>query len=178
MGLNAEVIETVGGPIGQCRLQDLNERLKAEKYIRTSESVFKNVWNKSSEGMLLTDENGHVFMCNNAYAKMFGFNRSELEGQLFSLVYSDDTSQDILNNYLIRFKNNSFLSGYEGSYRLKDKSTIDLEVTHSFIQGIRNKKLLLSIFHDISERKANEWLFKKKDVLLLEFADETKTFIT
>jgi len=178
MGLNAEVIETVGGPIGQCRLQDLNERLKAEKYIRTSESVFKNVWNKSSEGMLLTDENGHVFMCNNSYAKMFGLTRSQIEGQLFSLVYSDDTCRDILNNYLIRFKNDSFLSGYEGSYKLKDKSTIDLEVSHSFIQGIRNKKLLLSIYHDISERKANEWLFKKKDVLLQAIAEATKTLIS
>lgn len=108
MDFNAEVIETEKGLIGQGRLQDLNERLKAEQYIRTSESVFKNVWNKSSEGMLLTDEDGYVFMCNEAYAKMFDLSRAEIEGQLFSSVYSDDTSRIILNNYLIRFKTTHF----------------------------------------------------------------------
>ena len=178
MDFNADVIETEVGPVGQCRLQDLNERLKAERYIRTSESVFKNVWNKSSEGMLLTDENGLVFMCNDSYAKMFNLNRPEIEGHLFSSVFSDDTSREILNNYLIRFKNDAFLSGYERSYKLKNQSTIDLEVSHSFIKGIRNKKLLLSIFRDISERKANEYLFKKKDVLLQAIAEATKTLIS
>ncbi len=178
MDFNAEVIETDGMPVGRGRLQKLNERLKAEKYIRTSESVFENVWNKSSEGMLLTDEKGYVFMCNDAYAKMFGLSRSEIEGQLFSSAYSNDTSRDILNNYLIRFKNDSFLSSYEGSYRLKNISTIDLEVSHSFIRDINNNKLLLSIFRDISERKANEWLFKKKDVLLQAIAEATKTLIS
>jgi PAS domain S-box-containing protein len=178
MDFNAEIIETEKGQTVRCRLQDLTERLKAEKYISTSENVFKKVWNKSSEGMLLTDENGYVFMCNDAYAKMFGLTQAQIEGHLFSLVYSDDTTRDILNNYLIRFKNDSFLSGYEGSYHLKNHSKIDLEVSHSFIKGIKNKKLLLSIFRDISERKANESLFKKKDLLLQAIAEATKILIS
>ena len=178
MKFTVEVIETGAGPIGQGRLQNLNERLKAEKYIRTSENVFKNVWKKSSEGMLLTDENGVVFMCNDSYARMFGLSKPKIEGQLFSSVYSNDTSRKILNNYLIRFKNDSFLSGYEGTYRLKNQSSIDLEVSHSFIKGIKNQKLLLSIYRDISGRKANESLFKKKDVLLQAIAEATKTLIS
>jgi PAS domain S-box-containing protein len=178
MKFTVEVIETGLGPVGQGNLQNLNERLKAEKYIRTSESVFKNVWKKSSEGMLLTDENGVVFICNDSYAKMFGLSKPQIEGQLFSSVYSNDTSKEILNNYLIRFKNDSFLSGYEGTYHLKDQSSIDLEVSHSFIKGIKNQKLLLSIYRDISGRKANESLFKKKDVLLQAIAEATKTLIS
>ena len=45
-------------------------------------------------------------------------------------------------------------------------------------RALRNKKLLLSIFRDISERKANESLFKKKDVLLQAIAEATKTLIS
>lgn len=175
---SGEIIETDKGPAGHCRLQDLDERLKAEKYISTSESVFKKVWNTSSEGILLTDENGYVFMCNDAYAGMFGMKKSEVEGQLFSFIYSEDTARDILNNYLIRFKNDSFLSGYEGTYCLKNNTTIDLEVSHSFIRGIRNERLLFSIFRDISERKASESLFKKRDVLLQAIAEATTTLIS
>jgi PAS domain S-box-containing protein len=145
--------------------------------LNTSPNIFKNVWENSSDGMLLTDKDGLVFMCNQSYAQMFGKNKTEIEGHLFSSVYAKDIAEEILKIYLIRFKNNSFLSNYEVSYQLSNKSKIDLEISHSFLEG-ENKKLLFSIYRNISERKANEGAFRRKDIILQGIAEATKTLIS
>ncbi len=176
--INGRIIELGGKFFAQATLRDVSKRIESQKKLESSEKTFHTVWDKSSEGMLLTDEEGYIFMCNDAYAKMIDKHKAEIEGSLLSTHYDDLTGKDALEKYKDFFKNDSFSSKYESSVRLWNGIVIDLEVSNTFIDNLDGKKYLLSILRDISERKSNERLLRKKDRLLAGIAEATKTAIS
>ena len=56
-----------------------------EEKIVNSENTFKIIWERSSDGMRLTDDQGIIVMCNNAYAEMVGKPKANLKGPLYQL---------------------------------------------------------------------------------------------
>jgi len=54
------------------------------KNLNSSENIFRTVWEKSSDGLLITDSEGKIVMCNNAYADMVRMRKEELEGKSLS----------------------------------------------------------------------------------------------
>ncbi len=176
--INGRVIELGGKFFAQATLRDISTRIEAQKKLESSENTFHMIWDKSSEGMLLTDEEGYIFMCNYAYARMIDKHKAEIEGTLLSTHYDEITGRDALDKYKSFFKENSFRSKYESSVRLWNGMLIDLEVSNTFINDLNGKKFLLSILRDISERKSNERLLRKKDRLLQGIAEATKTAIS
>ncbi|MHB1686067.1 MAG: response regulator [Ignavibacteriaceae bacterium] len=176
--LSAKIFQMEGKYVGQGSLHDLSERIRSEEKLRSSENIFRNVWEKAYDGLRLTDEKGIVFMCNQAYANMIGKPKSEIEGELFSKTYAPENAEIELKKFLFKFKNSAFQSNFEKSPTLWDGKKIDFDISHTIIEGIGNKKLLLSIFHDISERKTHEHLLRKKDILLQGISEATKTLIS
>ncbi len=176
--INGRVIELGGTFFAQATLRDISKRIEDQKKLESSENTFHMIWDKSSEGMLLTDEEGYIFMCNDAYARMIDKHKAEIEGTLLSTHYDEITGRDALEKYKSFFKENSFRSKYESSVRLWNGMLIDLEVSNTFINDLNGKKFLLSILRDISERKSNERLLRKKDRLLQGIAEATKTAIS
>ena len=85
--VNARIVNIGGKTIGQGTLHDIRSRLKAEEKLRTSENTFRTIWEESLEGMRLTDENGIVVMCNQAYANMTGKSKKEIERKLYTSIY-------------------------------------------------------------------------------------------
>ena len=149
-----------------------------EEKITNSENTFKVIWEKSSDGMRLTDENGIILMCNNSYAEMVGKPKDELEGSPLSATYSPESSDHVIDKYLENFRRNSFKPKTETTVTLWNKRTIDFEISNSLIDDLQGKKYLLTIFRDITERKTNEKLIAKKDKLLLGISEATKALIS
>ncbi len=176
--INGRVIELGGRFFAQATLRDISTRIESQRKLESSENTFHTVWDKSSEGMLLTDEEGYIFKCNDAYARMIDKHKAEIEGTLLSTHYDDITGQDALEKYKNFFKEGSFRSRYESSVRLWNGMLIDLDVSNTFIDDLNGNKYLLSILRDISERKSNERLLRKKDGLLQGIAEATKTAIS
>ncbi len=158
-------------------LHELSERYKVEANTDISDSIFKNVWEKSSNGMSLTDESGYVFMCNRAYSQIFGKDKIDIEHHLLTNVLSQSTAEKLLDEYAVNFQNHSFLGSVDKRYVLWNGDVVDFEVSQSFIEGVGDKTLLLSIFKDISLRKASEILAKKRDSLLQGIAEATQRLI-
>ncbi len=148
-----------------------------EEKIVNSENTFRVIWEKSSDGMRLTDENGIILMCNDAYAEMVGKPKNDLEGSPLSAMYSPDSSDHVISKYLENFRRNSFKQKTETSVTLWNKKVIDFEISNSRIDDIHGEKYLLTIFRDITERKANEQLLSKKDKLLQGISEATKALI-
>lgn len=149
-----------------------------EEKIAHSEITFKVIWEKSSDGIRLTDENGIIVMCNNAYAKIVGKPINELEGSLLSAMYSPESSDHVIDKYFENFSKNSFKLKTETTVTLWNKKIIDFEISNSFIDDLQDNKYLLTIFRDITERKANEKLLRKKDKLLQGISEATKALIS
>ncbi len=176
--LNAMVIKEDGKYIAQGILHELSERYKVEANTDISDSIFKNVWEKSSNGMCLADESGYVFMCNNAYSKMFGKAKIEIEQQLLTNVLSESSAEKVLAEFTENFKNHSFPGSIEKKYELWNSDEVDFEVDYSFIEGVGDRTLVLVIFKDISLRKASEILLTKRDNLLQGIAEATQKLIS
>jgi len=176
--VTGRLVEVYGKRMGQGTLRDISGRLIAEEKLRSSENTFKTIWENSLDGMRLTDENGIVYMCNEAYAKMIGKSRFEIEGQPVSSIYDKEHGPKILSEYLNKFNTQSLVTKYDTTVHLWNGSKKEFEVSNSFIQSIRDKKYLCSIFSDITTRKENEELIQKKDKLLQGIADATKALMT
>ena len=152
--------------------------LTFEEKVTSTENTFKLIWEQSSDGMRLTDENGTIILCNSAYANMVGKNQCEIEGAPLSIMYSAESSERILNKYLENFNRGTLKTKIETSVELWNKKVIDFEITNSLIDHLNGKKYLLTIFRDITERKTNELLSSKKDKLLLGISEATKALIS
>lgn len=176
--LSAMVIKQDGKYIAQGILHELGERYKLEANTDISDNIFKNVWDKSSNGMCLTDESGYIIMCNRSFAKIFGKNKIEIENQLFTDVFSKNTSDDILNDYLSVFTNHSVPKPYEKEFKLWNGKRADFEISNAFIEGIDKRTLMLHIFRDITLKRAGETLLKNRDNLLQGIALATQKLIS
>ncbi len=176
--LSAMVIKQDGKYVAQGILHELSDRYKVEANTDISDSIFKNVWEKSSNGMCLSDENGYIFMCNTAYSQIFYKEKIEIEHQLLTNVLSESTAENVLRDYINNFNNHSFPGTIEKRYVLWNGEVVDFEVNHAFIEGVGDKTLLLNIFNDISIRKAREILTKKRDSLLQGIAEATQELIS
>ena len=177
--ITGKVVEVGGEKMGQGTIRNIMNRLETEGKLKSTEDTFKIIWENSYDGMRLTDEFGVVYMCNEAYAKMIGKPREEIEGHSIETLYNERQANTILENYTKKFNSESLQTKYETTVNLWDNSQKDFEVSNSFIHDVNNNnKYLLSIFRDVTLRKENELSITKKDKLLQGIADATKTLIT
>ena len=167
-----------GKKIGHGTLHVIRERLKSEEKLRASENTFRTIWEKSSDGIRLTDESGIVYMCNRAYSEMIGMPKEEIEGKMFTVIYDPAYAQVALKNYQDSVRYSKIQSKYDSSVNLWNGKSLNFEISNSFIENINSKRLLLSIFRDVTERKTNEELLRRKDNLLQGVAEATRCLIS
>ena len=176
--VSESIVEAYGKKIGQGTIRNISKRTDTENKLRSSEDIFKTIWENSYDGMRLTDGSGRIYMCNDSFAKMIGKSRFEIEGQSISSIYDYEHGAEMLKEHNEEFEKESFKTKYETTVHLWNNVTKDFEVSSSFTNSINNKKYLLSIFRDISTRREQEKLIHKKDNLLQGIADATRTLIS
>ncbi len=160
-------------------IQRLNsENLENKKSSEINESILKSVWDKSIDGMRLTDSKGIIYMCNAAYAELVGRTIDEIEGEMLSSVYRESDREHIQSSYIINFRDSNIKTHYSTSAKLWNGKLIDIKMVNSFIENINGEKMVLSIFRDETEQKKNNSLLEKKDRLLFGIASATKSLIS
>jgi PAS domain S-box-containing protein len=150
--------------------------LKITKNLKSSENIFRTVWEKSSDGLLITDPEGKIVMCNNAYSELIGMKKEELEGHSLAVAFEPAHGQKVLSKYLSNFQKKINSPKIEVRDLLWNNLSIDFEITNAFIEN-DGELQVLSIFRDITERKSNEYLTRNKDVLLQAIAESIRTLI-
>ncbi len=176
--VNAKIIKVAGKYLGQGTLHNITMRRESEQKLIESENTFRTIWENSSDGMRLTDENGIVLLCNNAYSVMVDKETEEIIGKHFSAIYNKAYAEEIKRDYANQYNTASFMERHERIAKLWNGMEIHFDVSNSFIENMTGKRHLLSIFRDITERKINERMLKKKDRLLHGIANSTKTLIS
>ncbi len=164
-------------PILQGTIRGITRRIEIEESIKNSEHIFRTIWEKSSEAMRLTDENGIVCLCNNSYAKLVGKNQHEIEGRNFTDVYNED-DEETLDNYLRNFTNNSVEKSGKTTILLWNGEKAHVSFSSCFIKNINGKKMLLTIYRDETERSKDEYELKRKDRILRSIAEVSKLLIS
>lgn len=150
-------IEYMGKPTLLHHVRDISERKHAEEALRSSELRFHSIWENSVDGMRLTDENGTIVAVNEAFCKLVGMKREELEDRPFTITYAENADlQGKLTRYLQRFKDRAIQKHIQRKLTFRNGKTVELEGSNSFVESQGQKTLLLGLFRDVTEHKRLE----------------------
>jgi PAS domain S-box-containing protein len=142
-------------------VRDVSERLRAEEALRHSELQFRQVWEKSLDGMRLTDAAGVIRLVNDAYCRIVGQPREELEGQPHTAVYAEDQREAQLERYRARFADRSVAPHLSKDVVLWNGKKAHLDISTSFLELPGQPPLLLSIVRDLTAQKQLEGQFQQ-----------------
>ncbi|HEX9252693.1 MAG TPA: PAS domain S-box protein [Ignavibacteriaceae bacterium] len=176
--ITGKVVEIEGKLMGQGIIRDISSRIETQQKLASSENIFKAIWENSKDGMRLTDQDGIIVLCNNAFAELFGKSIGELINRPISDLYFGEKEEVSLANYKQNFIRGMVNDYVESSAILWNGKKLLFEISNSMIEASDDKRFVLSIFRDISDRKADEELLEKKGKLLQGIAKATNALIT
>jgi two-component system, cell cycle sensor histidine kinase and response regulator CckA len=138
-------------------VRDITNRKLAEAALRSSEMLFHSVWENSVDGMRLTDESGNVIAVNDAFCRLVGVPRQELEGKPFTVIFADSEHPgQILDEFPQRFRNRIVEQQRERRLTLRNGNVVTLEDTSSFVELRGQPPVLLQLFRDVTAQKRLE----------------------
>lgn len=136
---------------------DIAELKQAEAKLRESEARFRRLFEGAPVGITLTDAPGHLILVNEAFARIFGYQRDELLGKSYrELTAPEDLelSREAMDSLAAPGRDRFHL---EKRYRTKDGRTIWGEIDVIALcdeEGtLRNT---IGIVRDVTERKLTE----------------------
>ncbi|HVU27324.1 MAG TPA: PAS domain S-box protein [Verrucomicrobiae bacterium] len=153
-----------GQPAVLLHVRDITERRAAENALRSSEILFRSVWENSADGMRLTDEKGIVIAVNNSFCKLVSMDAAALEGKPFTAVFSPlENPAGMMEEYRKHFDKRAPQRKIERQFKLHNDKQVTLEITNSFIELHERPLLSLSLFRDVTaQRRLEEQLLQSQ----------------
>ncbi|MCX8119173.1 MAG: PAS domain S-box protein, partial [Desulfobacterota bacterium] len=155
--LSAEVIEIEGKPYVLGAVLDISDRVKAEEALRASEEKYRSLVEYSSDAILLLNLERRILSCNEAFSRLFGYERHEIEGQSTRLIHPSEESYRLFGEvyYPLIRERGFFRTEYEVLH--KNGERIPVEVVVSAIRSTEGEvKGYVAILRDMREKKRME----------------------
>jgi sigma-B regulation protein RsbU (phosphoserine phosphatase) len=156
---NARAVRDAQGSIQyyEGMVEDVTARKEAEEKLRFSETRFRSVWQNSTDGMRLTDEQGLILAVNPSFCSIAGIPSREMVGRPFTVIYSDtEDVAEMTRKYQRRFAQRTIESQLERHVIFRSGKAADVELSNSFIELEEGRSLVLSVFRDVTVRKQAE----------------------
>lgn len=153
--------------------QDITERKLAQEALRKSEERFRAVWEYAIDAMSISDQHGIVQMANPAYYQLYGYSPQEVIGQDFALIFPEEQRAMAREQYRLFFEGSYQTQVSEAIVRRADGSERIVESHFSFLLEDGERVAMLSVIHDITERKSMEARLEHSLVLLRATLEST-----
>ena len=138
-------------------VEDITARKEAQEKLRFSEMRFRSIWQKSFEGMRLTDEQGLILAVNPAFCQIVGLPENELVGRPFTIMYARKVEEpEMMQKYQKRFAERKIEALFERHVAFRSGRVADVELSNSFIEMEEGRSLLLSLVRDVTVRRQAE----------------------
>ena len=138
-------------------VEDITARKEAEEKLRFSETRFRSVWQNSTDGMRLTDEQGIVLAVNRSYCNMVGLPSEETVGRPFTAAYAESEDLAAMTRaHQEQFADRMIDTQLERHFTFRSGKAVDFELSNTFIELEGSRPALLTVFRDITVRKQAE----------------------
>ncbi|MDX9882215.1 MAG: PAS domain S-box protein [Prolixibacteraceae bacterium] len=151
--LKGSLIAYKGKPAGLISVIDITEKKQMEDRLRQNEEFYRSMFEKNLAVMLLIDpQDGAIIDANEAASGFYGWTHDQLVRMKISQINTLSYEELVVE---MRNAVSSQRNFFQFTHRIADGTVKDVEVYSSkiFREG---KDLLLSIIHDVSERKKAE----------------------
>ena len=150
-------VEFEGQPALLFHVRDITERIAVETARRSSETLFRSVWENSMDGMRLTDELGNIVAVNDAFCQLVGLPTKQLEGKPLTVVYDGYADwEKLLRVHQENFKSGQQIGKRTKDFVLHDGRAVVFEITDSYVELGGKPRLLLSLFRNLTEQRKLE----------------------
>ncbi|MFD2202187.1 ATP-binding protein [Shivajiella indica] len=128
------------------------------KEAQSSEDQFRNVWESSSEGLMLATDEGKIITVNEAFSKLVGIPVQELESNNVTYLFSDPDFFQYEKERLEELYKDGKVQNINLEIRMPFKSGLkEIDYYASELKSkIEGKTVYLSVFRDNSEKKKYE----------------------
>ncbi len=145
-------------------VENITERKRAEFAVREAERRFRSIWERSADGMRLTDQNGVLRAVNPAYCRIVGMSEAEMLGQCYTVSYLPCEEVDRLHAlYRENYQSRAIPEHLERNVVFRNGRKAILELSNSFVENDGQPPLILSIFHDVTESRRAEELLRNSE---------------
>jgi len=128
------------------------------KEVISTEDQFRNVWESSNEGLMLSTEEGRIIAANEALSRLTGVSVSEMESNGVSYIFNDPDFFQNEKSRLEELYKDRKLQSVNFEIRLPFRAgTKDIDYYTSELKSkIDGKTVYLSVFRDNTEKKKYE----------------------
>ena len=129
-----------------------------------SQAIFHSLWTHALDGMRLTDKYGIILAVNKSFCDLVEMEEHELVGKLFTVVYRLAKDRErLLSNYQTAFTAGLFQTMIEFRTVLRSGKILDVDISVAPVECGRGEKMLLTQFHEITERRKAERILEKSE---------------
>ncbi len=153
-------------------LNEITERVQAEKVLKESEERFRNVFEEAPIGMAVIGLDGMLLQVNKAFCEMLGYAEEELTGRsLSAITHPDDVGKDgLLATQMFKGAITSYK--VEKRYQKKGQETLWADLTSTILRNQEGQAIYgLIMLENIIERKRAKLLEEEKHHVAYELHD-------
>ncbi len=146
--------------------REIAQRERAEQALRESEERYRTLFESAPLGIAISTHQGEVIVFNRALCALGGVTPEEARTRPALGFYALPSQRRQL---LAQVRKHGKVEQYEALLKRKDGSTL-LGLVHMEEVRLRQQKVLMTIVHDITRQKQNEWRVEGVRELLELFA--------
>ncbi|KPJ55178.1 hypothetical protein AMJ47_01540 [Parcubacteria bacterium DG_72] len=175
--ISATVMKWERGPIIMGIFKDISELKKAEEKMKTSEALYRNIFETANDLIQRCASDGTIVEVNNHWLKTLGYSKKDIgKMQLKQIVHPDHW-----NLWFKKFKrviSGRTLSNIETIFITKTGKKIPVEVNAVPLFDVEgNVTSTLGIFRDITERKRAEQALQEERNKLQKYFDVAEVIV-
>ncbi len=163
--------EGVASPVVRGLGHDVTERKRAETRLQKSEQRYRILFEKAVAGVGIISMEGCVIDCNDAWARIFGFDSAaECKGTQAQDLYATPSEREL---FLAELKQCGFFSNREWRFRRRDGSTIWVLLNSVLVNDGASESVIQSTIFDITERNRAEAGLRASDARMRLFIEHS-----
>jgi PAS domain S-box-containing protein len=131
--------------------RDITERRKVEKALKISETKFRNIFNNSSDAIVIISNKYNFLEVNEVFLRSTGYTLEETRKMKLTEIITDPYLPQLMEK-LVKIFQNEYQPALECEIKNKSKLSIPAEINSKLIE-FEGELSLISVIRDITERK-------------------------